>query len=41
MLDQEEKSAALSDKKKRVWGSQVLQKQKIGRRVLNSVQRIS
>jgi hypothetical protein len=31
MLDEEEKNASLSDKKKHMWGSQVFQKQKIRR----------
>jgi hypothetical protein len=41
MFDEEEKNAALSDKKTRMWGSQVFQKQEIRRRILDPVQRIS
>jgi hypothetical protein len=42
LLDEEEKkNTSLSDKKKRMWGSQVFQKQKIRRRILDPVQRIS
>ena len=41
MLDEKEKNAALSDKKKRLWISQVFQKQKFGSRILYCVQVIS
>ena len=41
MWDEEEKNVALSDKKGEYVGSQVFQKQKIRRRLLDSVQRIS
>jgi hypothetical protein len=41
MLDEEEKNASVSDKKEAYVGSQVFQKQKIRKRILHSVQRIS
>jgi hypothetical protein len=41
MLDEDEQTAALSDKKEAYVGSQVFEKQKIRRRILDCTQRIS